>query len=58
VVFTLNGIVVYLASDWIVREVERRRGKVLARRQVAFFAVFLVLILVSFEVLRRLFRGG
>ena len=58
VVFTLNGIVVYLLADWLVREIERRRGAVLAQRQVVFFVIFLVLILVSFEVLGRLFRSG
>lgn len=58
VVFTLNGIVVYLLADWLVKEIERRRGAVLAQRQAVFFAIFLVLILVSFEVLGRLFRGG
>lgn len=58
IVFTLNGIVVYLLADWLVKEIERRRGAVLAQRQVWFFAIFLVLILVSFEVLGRLFRDG
>ena len=50
--FTLNGIIVYLVSDWIVRLIERRRGKVLEQRQVVFFVVFLVLILASFQLLK------
>lgn len=54
VVFTLNGIVVYLASDRLLREIERRRGGVLPYRQLAFFAIFLVLILASFALLERL----
>ncbi len=54
VVFTLNAIVVYFLADWIVRMIESRRGKVLKQRQVIFFAVFLVLALTSFRLLRYL----
>ncbi|MBT8136808.1 MAG: hypothetical protein KJO54_07330 [Gammaproteobacteria bacterium] len=55
VIFTLNGIVVYFLSDWILRLIERKRGAVLPQRQVVFFVVFLSLILLSFQMLRRLF---
>ncbi len=55
VVFTLNAIVIYLLSDWIVRMIERRRGEVLKQRQVVFFAVFLVLVILSFSILKKLF---
>ena len=50
--FTLVAIVIYLVSDWIVRMIEVRRGAALKQRQVVFFAVFLVLALISFRVLR------
>ena len=50
--FTLVAIVIYLVSDWIVRMIEARRGAALKQRQVIFFAVFLVLALISFRVLR------
>ena len=50
--FTLVAIVIYLVSDWIIRMIEARRGEALKQRQVIFFAVFLVLALVSFRVLR------
>jgi len=50
--FTLVAIVIYLASDWIIRKIETRRGEVLKNRQVIFFAIFLVMALVSFRVLR------
>jgi len=50
--FTLVAIVIYLVSDWIIRMIEARRGKALKQRQVIFFAVFLVLALVTFRVLR------
>jgi len=54
-VFTLNAIFVYLFSDWIVRVIEEKRGVALKQRQVVFFVVFLVLILVSFRILRIVF---
>ena len=54
-VFTLNAIVVYFASDWIVRLIEQRRGAVLKQRQVVFFAIFLVLALATFQLLGNLF---
>jgi hypothetical protein len=57
-IFTLNAIVIYLASDWIIRRIEEKRGEVLKQRQVVFFAVFLVLTLVTFSVLQRLLAGS
>jgi len=52
VVFTLNAIVIYFLADWIVRLIEIRRGEALQQRQVVFFAIFLLLALVSFRLLR------
>lgn len=52
--FTLVAIVIYLVSDRIIRIIEGKRGGILKNRQVVFFAVFLVLALVSFRVLRTL----
>lgn len=56
ILFTLNGIVVYLFSDWIVRLIETKRGEALKYRQVAFFTIFLSLALVSFQLLRSLLQ--
>ena len=56
-IFTLNAIFVYLFSDWLVRQIEQRRGKALKQRQVVFFAIFLVLALVTFRLLKILFGG-
>ncbi len=50
--FTLVAIVIYLVADWIIRMIEARRGEILKNRQVIFFAIFLVLAMVSFRVLR------
>lgn len=54
VLFTLNAVVIYLVSDWVVKLIERRRGKALKQRQVVFFVVFLVLAMTSFQLLQRL----
>ena len=56
-IFTLNAIVVYLVSDWLVRLIERRQGAPVKQRQVLFFVIFLVLALVSFQLLNILFSG-
>ena len=52
--FTLNAIVIYLVSDWLVRQIEKRRGQVMKQRQVVFFVIFLVLALLSFQLLKTL----
>lgn len=57
-IFTLNAIFIYLFSDWIIRTIEEKRGEVLKQRQVVFFVVFLILALVSFQVLRSVFGPG
>lgn len=54
ILFSLNGIIVYLLSDWILRVIERKRGAVIKQRQVVFFVIFLALALVSFSLLRNL----
>ncbi len=54
-IFTLNAIVVYLFSDWLLGRIEQRRGEVLKQRQVIFFVIFLTLALTSFALLRQLF---
>ena len=54
IIFTLNAAVVYLASDWLVRLIEKRRGAVMKQRQIVFFVIFLVLVLTSFQLLQNL----
>ena len=54
ILFTLNAIVIYLVSDWLVRLIEKRRGEALKQRQVVFFVIFLTLALVSFRFLKML----
>ena len=58
VIFTLNAIFVYLFSDWIIRKIEERRGTVLKYRQFVFFAIFLVLVMLTFQFLKTIFATG
>ena len=52
ILFTAVAIAIYLSADWILRWAEERRGAAFKQRQVIFFAVFLVLALTSFELLK------
>ncbi len=58
VIFTLNAIFVYLFSDWVIRKLEEKRGAVLKHRQMVFFVVFLVLVMLTFQMLKSIFSGG
>jgi len=57
-IFTLNGIFIYLVADWVVRKIESRQGGVLRQRQIIFFVVFLSLALVTFQGLRLLLQNS
>jgi hypothetical protein len=52
ILFTLNAIVIYLVSDWLVRLIEKRRGGTMKQRQIIFFIIFLSLALISFRLLK------
>ena len=54
IIFTLNAIVIYLLSDWLVRLIEKRRGEGLKQRQIIFFVIFLTLALASFQLMKML----
>ena len=58
VLFATNAIVIYMLAAWAVRVLEKRRGKILAQRQVIFFLIFLTLALISFSVIEALLSTG
>jgi hypothetical protein len=58
VLFTLNAIVIYLVSDWLVRLIEKRRGGAIKQRQIIFFVIFLSLALISFRFLKILLEAS
>jgi len=49
--FTLTAILLYLVSDWILDQIEIRRGERLPNRNIVFFGIITVLALVVFQVL-------
>ncbi len=54
VYYTLAGIALYFASDWLLERIEQARGKRFENRSVIFFAIILVLAVASFQVIGRL----
>ncbi|MDX2348846.1 MAG: hypothetical protein QNK32_00510 [Porticoccus sp.] len=53
VLFTLVAIVLYLFSDWLLRQIEIRRGAPFKNRSIIYFVIIFVLTLGTFEVLQR-----
>ena len=55
VYFTLVGIGLYFAADWILDRLETKRGARFEDRSVIFFVIILALALVTFQLLRYLY---
>ncbi len=56
IAFTLAGIVLYFFSDWLLDRIEQARGARFENRSIIFFAIILVLTLVSFQAISRVMR--
>ena len=54
VYYTLAGIILYLLSDWILKQVEKWRGQGFEQRTLIFFVIILVLALTSFKAIELL----
>ncbi len=54
VYFTITAIFLYLASDMILTKIEAKRGKPLPNRSLIFFAIIMVLAVVSFRAIELL----
>ena len=50
--YTLVAIALYFVSDWILQQVEIRRGERFEHRTLIFFAIITALALVSFALIR------
>ena len=57
VLYTITGVVLYLAADSILKALERRAGRVFEYRTLVFFGLLLTLALVTFALIRRLMGG-
>ena len=56
VYFTLVGIGLYFASDWILDRLEARRGSRFKNRSIIFFVIIMVLALISFQLISHFMR--
>ncbi len=58
VLFTLVAIALYLFSDWLLRQLEMRRGAPFKNRSIIYFIIIFVLALGTFELLQRFLQGS
>jgi hypothetical protein len=58
VYFTLVAIGLYFFADWLLNRIERARGARFDNRSLIFFAIILLLALVSFQLMRLLLKPG
>ena len=56
--YTLAGLGLYFVSDWILNQIEIRRGERFEQRSLIFFGIILVLALVVFRLIRYLQQGA
>lgn len=56
VYFTLVGIGLYFAADWILNRIETARGARFEYRSIIFFVIILVLAIASFQLINYLRR--
>ncbi|VAW81641.1 hypothetical protein MNBD_GAMMA14-1151 [hydrothermal vent metagenome] len=54
VYYTLAAIVLYVVSDWVLNQVETRRGERFDNRSLIFFAIILVLSVSLFKLIQYL----
>jgi len=50
--YTVAAIFLYLVSDWILNQIENRRGERFENRSLVFFAIILVLSVVLFNLIQ------
>ena len=54
VYYTLAGVVLYVASDWVLRRIEEKRGERFEQRTLIFFFIIATLALASFKAIETL----
>jgi hypothetical protein len=52
--FTAAGMALYVAADWVLRQVERRLGHPLKYRSVVFFVILSVMAVSVFNLISAL----
>ena len=56
--YTLAALGLYFVSDWILNQIEIRRGERFEHRSLIFFGIILVLALTTFHLIRTFLQGG
>ncbi len=56
--YTLAALGLYFVSDWILNQIEIRRGERFEQRSLIFFGIILVLALITFRLISYLQQGG
>ena len=51
VYFTITAVLLYVFSDWLLRQIEAKRGEPLPNRSLIFFVIILVLAIGSFKAI-------
>jgi hypothetical protein len=54
VYFTIAGLFLYVAADWVLLKIEAFYGKLLPNRSLFFFGIIMIMTLVSFELINYL----
>ncbi|MCP3867349.1 MAG: hypothetical protein GY703_04470 [Gammaproteobacteria bacterium] len=57
VIYTVAGLVLYFLADWVLNQIEVRRGQRFENRSVVFFVIILVLAMVVFNLIQYLMEG-
>ena len=50
--YTLAGVFLYVAADWILNRIEIAAGRRLEYRTIVFFVILLVMAMTSFALIR------
>jgi NADH:ubiquinone oxidoreductase subunit 6 (subunit J) len=54
ILYTVAAIVLYLFSDWVLNQIEIKRGTRLEHRSLIFFVIIMVLALSTFSLIERM----
>ncbi|MCP3688791.1 MAG: hypothetical protein GY784_10290 [Gammaproteobacteria bacterium] len=54
VYFTITAVLLYVFSDWLLRQIEAKRGKPLPNRSLVFFVIIMALAVGSFKLIELL----
>ena len=56
--YTLAAVALYFVSDWLLQQMEIRRGERFEHRTLIFFAIITTLALVTFALIRHLTQAA